>query len=57
MRNVFRAIFHSGVVVYGLGGGFYHEYRERRPSQVSGGGSARRRPPARESGKLGVFIF
>jgi succinoglycan biosynthesis protein ExoM len=27
MRNVFRAIFHSGVVAYGLGGRFYQEYR------------------------------
>ncbi len=29
MRNTFRAIFHSGVVVYALGGGFCQEYLER----------------------------
>jgi succinoglycan biosynthesis protein ExoM len=41
MRNLFRAVFHSGVVVYGLGGGFYHEYQERRAASRADGGRSR----------------
>ena len=35
------AVFHSGVVVYGLGGGFYHEYQERRAASRADGGRSR----------------